>query len=611
MSLRLPAIISSHMVLQADQDVPVWGWASPGSTVTVTVLGCTKTATADTHGKWCVIIGPFAYHQHFKIDICDGVDTISVDDVVAGDVWLCAGQSNMVMQVSRLSNAKEITSQALDKKIRFFTAEYNACKDNAEDVRGQWRTCTPKEIYYFSAIAYFFSSYIRESIDIPLGAVVCAVDNSKIDQWLPRDILTQEPRCRDIVRYLDRPMVCPAEDTENTGEKRNWHLCDFDDSGWKGVLLPNSLSNIEFHINGAVWFRKKFHVAKEFFLFPGRWTCEIGPVNDYDDTYINGLCIGHTGKETLYSWSKLRRYRIPQDVLKPGENVIAVRVFNKWDDGGFIPESKCKMQLYKGPKHQKKCIDLSGKWRATVEKELPRRNMPNIQPCAFYYGMISPLQNFSLRGFLWYQGESDVSKYERYGFLFPRLISRWRHDWKQGCLPFYFVQLPRYNPHNNSTQLHYQWAHMREIQQRALSLPETGMAVALDCGESDNVHPDNKSDVAKRLSLLALNKVYGHEVEMSGPECINAYLVNNRICIDFSHADGLCFDGPADGFEIGDRSGSFYPARARIQETSIVVWNDVISNPSCVRYAWADDPPHPLRNSAGLPARPFRIPISW
>jgi sialate O-acetylesterase len=227
------------------------------------------------------------------------------------------------------------------------------------------------------------------------------------------------------------------------------------------------------------------------------------------------------------------------------------------------------------------------------------------KPSGLYNGFIHPLEPFTLAGFLWYQGEGNVSRATEYKVLFPIMIEQWRRDFQQPGLPFLFVQLPNFEPKNDPTG--QTWAWLRDAQAAALTLPKVGMAVTLDIGDPAQLHPGNKRDVGKRLALIALRLAYDREVEDSGPARSGMKREGDSLRIQFTNPKGLAFHGdPGSAFTLAGPDRKFVPAHARIDGETVVVSAAGITEPVAVRLNWENNPNGLLVNKSGLPAAPFR-----
>jgi sialate O-acetylesterase len=354
--------------------------------------------------------------------------------------------------------------------------------------------------------------------------------------------------------------------------------------------------------NGVVWFRRTVEV-------PANWAGQdlvlhLGACDKTDTTYFNNVQVGAIGFETRSAWNTPRVYRIPGKLVQPGRNVIATRVYSNIYEGGLFGPADTMRLERNGTK-----IPLAGPWRYRVEHNLgltvPKAaNLGPGNPNTIHIlneSMIHPLLPAALRGAIWYQGESNAAQPHRYRDLFPLMIRDWRKAFENETLPFFYVQLANYTGVQKEP-VESGWAELREAQNLALRLPNTGMASAIDIGEALDIHPKNKQDVGKRLALAALATVYGKPVHHTGPLYKSHRVEGDTIRIEFDHvADGLKADGPLKGFAIAGPDGKFQWAEARIDGKTVIV-----RGRDAVRYSWANNPIGNLYNSAGLPASPFR-----
>jgi sialate O-acetylesterase len=353
-------------------------------------------------------------------------------------------------------------------------------------------------------------------------------------------------------------------------------------------------------VNGVVWFRKEIEVPASMTQKPG--LLRMGTIVDADSVYINGQFLGTTS----YQYPP-RKYPIPENLLRPGKNTIVVRVINNRGKGGFVKDKP--YQLTVGGQ----TIDLKGEWQyklGAVMDPLPDQFFISYKPSGLFNGMVAPLLHNPIKGVIWYQGESNAGRPAEYRELFPALISDWRKHWHQGDFPFLFVQLPNFMKADDQPS-ESSWAEMREAQLKTLSVPNTGMAVTIDVGEWNDIHPLNKKPVGERLALIAQKLVYHDEqVVYSGPIYRSMQIEGKQIILTFTNTgSGLAVKGGGDlkQFAIAGADKKFVWAKAKIADNRVVVWNDRIKNPIAVRYAWADNPEGAnLINKEGLPASPFR-----
>jgi sialate O-acetylesterase len=630
--IRLPAIIGDNMVIQQGINTCIWGWAETGENVMVSMAGLSAKDTADSNGKWKVTIGPFTAGGPYEM-IISGKNMLILKNILVGEVWLASGQSNMEWQLQASVNGAEEVARANYPEIRLFTVTRATSLRPCDDVRGCWDECTPGTARSFSAVAYFFGRELNRALNVPVGLIHSSWGGTPAEAWTERTALVKNPQLKPILdkfesdlKNMPEAMIAYKEaqekwekqnllqDPGNKGLGLGYARPDFNDQGWQSISLPQPWELTGINIDGAIWFRKIVDI-------PETWagkelTLSLGAIDDFDWTYFNGIQVGAIGHETPNSYLVRRKYTIPASLVHTGNNTIAVRVFDNFGDGGFTGSSADMSLSLKGDEQ----ISLAGNWLYRVELGAgpvkadystkpampPGASNPN-SPTVLYNAMIAPLISFSISGVIWYQGEANTERAIQYQTLFPEMIRNWRANWKQGDFPFLFVQLANYQA-RMSEPSESDWAELREAQLMSLREPETGMAVTIDIGDADDIHPRNKQEVGHRLALWALAKKYKIALEYSGPLYQSFQIEGNKIRVKFSHAEGLrTSDGSTvKGFAIASKDGKFVWANARIEGCEVVVWNDTVTQPLAVRYGWADNPEVNLYNSAGLPASPFR-----
>ncbi|MGH9871495.1 MAG: sialate O-acetylesterase [Pyrinomonadaceae bacterium] len=631
--VRVPSIIGDNMVLQQGMKVRLWGTASPGERVAVSFNSKTAQATTGQQGHWQTFFGPFKAGGPFMLTI-KASNTITIKNVLVGEVWICSGQSNMEWPLVNAKGGADEVAQANYPEIHLFTVEHSKAPSPLDDVKGHWVVTTPDQVAQFSAVGYFFGRELFQHLRIPIGLIHTSWGGTPAETWTSQEALAATPELKTMVdRYQETLKFLPQRridferalaqweeknipaDPGNKGEALGYADAAFNTADWKKMNLPQYWEVAGLDIDGAVWFRKAFES-------PEGWSgkdlvLNLSTIDDYDTTYFNGAKVGGIGKETANSHMAPRRYTIPGSLVHAGRNVIAVRVFDAVGGGGF--GSAGQLSLAPSGAKEAEAIKLDGAWDYKVElaiepkqpdwgsrPEEPGPNNPN-NPSVLYNAMIAPLTPYAIRGAIWYQGESNAARAYQYRTLFPLMIRDWRKAWGEGVFPFYFVQLANWQP-TKAEPGESEWAELREAQTMALREPHTGMAVIIDIGDANDLHPRNKLDVGKRLAVWALADTYHRKVESSGPLFQSHSIEGNKVRIRFKHSGGLkTTDGGAPrGFAIAGADRKFFWADARIDGETIVVSSQNIPKPVAVRYAWADNPATNLYNRANLPASPFR-----
>jgi sialate O-acetylesterase len=620
--VRLPALVSDNMVLQRDIKLTLWGWASPGEKVAVSLRGKTwRTVTGDD-GKWRVTVPPLKTGPAFSIQV-KATNTITLSNVVAGDVWLCAGQSNMVhyLELHQDRYRKEIDA-ANDIDIRQFLVPTTPdLVTPAGDMNGaSWKPATRDHIMRFSVVGYFFARNLYHTYRVPIGIINASVGGTPIEAWMSEDALKKFP---DLYNALQTNKDTATVNTVNrrAGEENKrisrreneddgtnasppWHDPTVMTDDWKTIYVPGFWEDQGArNLDGIVWYRKEVELpaaveGKQAMLHLGR-------IVDADQAYVNGVAVGRT----YYQYPQ-RRYHVAAGVFKPGKNIIVVRVVNNGGKGGFVPDKPCRILV------DDRVFDLEGAWRYKVgkvfspdEQYVSGISIQN-QPAALFNGMVAPLTGFPVKGFVWYQGESNISRAASYEELLKGLISDWRTQWQNKDLPFLYVQLPNFQE-KNYVPSESDIALLREAQLAALDVPGTGMAVTIDLGEWNDIHPGNKKPIGDRLALLARRLAYGEkEVVHSGPLYQSHTVEGSKVVIRFTETGGGLVTndgGKLRGFAVAGVDKKFVWATAAIRGDTVEVWSGRVADPVYVRYAWEDNPDDAnLYNREGLPASPFR-----
>ncbi|MFT3869959.1 MAG: sialate O-acetylesterase [Nibricoccus sp.] len=635
-TLLLAPLFSDHMVLQRGQTNPVWGRDQPQQVITLTVEGA-KTApapisvTVGSDGSWRLACPELPAGGPYRLHVKGSTETV-IDDVLVGEVWLASGQSNMEWKLPMSDGGPAEVAAANDPQLRMFTVVQAASKEPLTTANGSWRSASPKAAADFSAIGYYFAKELRQKLGVPVGIINTSWGGTRVEAWASREALRSVMDVEKEIAELaaaekDLPRIRAEHaakvdawelqnfpiDRVNEGEPRGWAKLDFNETAWPTMTLPMFWQSAGMRFNGCVWFRLTLDL-------PSAWaghelTLSLGMVDDFDTTYFNGERVGATLRDILNAYQVKRRYTVPASLVKPGKNVIAVRVFDHFGDGGFA--GPAPLMLAETTASNQKPISLAVDWRYAVEREVPLVPgsvfasspaapailAPQNNPAYLFNAMIAPFVGYGIRGAIWYQGESNTEVAATYRDRFTAMIRDWRTRWGQGPFPFYFVQLANFTAGPG-------WPLLREAQTQTLAEPNTGMAVILDIGNPSDIHPRNKLDVGRRLALLARAKTYGEKnLECSGPTFERVEIDGATARIHWQHATGLRTrdgSGAVKGFALAGTDGIYHSATAKIDETVAVVTSAEVPAPKFVRYAWADNPETNLENSAALPAAPFR-----
>lgn len=632
----LHPLFTDHMVLQRDGETSVWGWTQPGKEVKVALAGKTATGVADAQGKWLVRLGALPAGGPHAMSIT-GPQTVEVRDVLLGDVWLCSGQSNMQMSVRGSMNAKEEIPAATHPRIRFFRVPWAGLRpgeprvmhtEPQTTVAAKWEVCSPKTVGGFSAVGYFFARDVQKEVDVPIGLIRAAVGGSTITSWCAPSMLKDIPELKTALESVDKLRALIRENRigdayftgvvkrwwqdNDAGTREGWFRPACDTRGWAKVTLPADGGKADvppFH--GIVWFRKEVNIpqdwaGKELSLYiTGIW--------EPDTTWFNGTEVGAFGQ----GWIN-RTSRVPGALVKAGRNVIAVRVLAQRGRGYQGPSAASKLGL-RGAKGTT-AIPLGGK--RLLRESTPAAKLPPLPhrldtdfhlPTVLYNGMIAPLTPYAIKGALWYQGETPCpggnAVHRR---ILTDMIADWRARFRSPDSWFLIVQLPvlggtpTMDPNASAT------AAIRAVQwDVGQAVANADTAVIIDLGDPRNIHPKNKQDVGKRLALIAQARIYGKQVEYSGPVLKTATLEGDAVRVRYDHVGGglVVRGSKLEGFAIAGADRKWVWADAKLDGDDVLVSSPKAKQPRFLRYDYVDVPRYRLWNRAGLPAASFDVKI--
>lgn len=626
--IRLPALISDGLVLQRDTPVNIWGWATADSEITVEISGIKVSGTVDNQGAWKLILPAAQAGGPYVLKISSETESFEISDVWFGEVWVCSGQSNMETTMERVEPMfPEEFDRPYQHRIKYFDVpdDYSFTGAKHDLKGGKWVAVKPETIRSFAAISYFFAKKLQEEYDVAVGVINASVGGSPIQAWLGEQALKSFPKDYDEAIYYQKPGIIDsieqadrarfnhwkdsleAVDLGLNKSRINWFESAFVPSGWSKLEYVDLFPAEEgYAINGVYWLRKEFHLDFD----PSESEVArllLGTLIDSDQTYVNGELVGSTG----YRYPP-RRYEVQSDFLKMGKNVITIRLVSENGRGGFVTEKPYQLEI-KG-----QIIDLSKDWSYQLGAKMPpapTQTAIRFKPMGLYNAMIAPLHNMTIKGLLWYQGESNVGQAQLYDKQLEALIYSWRASWGEEALPFIFVQLPNYLEASDQPQ-ESGWAEMREVQRLALRHPNTGMAITIDVGEANDIHPLDKKTVAERLVLQAMKVAYFEkDMVFSGPVFKNGRVKRNRLILDFDEiGSGLTTiqGNRLGGFSLKDHTGSFQWVAAKIHNNQVEIMLPNNLNPVSVRYGWANNPVNAnLINKEGMPASPFQFELSF
>ena len=644
--LTLAPLFTDTMVLQQQQEVPIWGTGPAGAQVSVNASWGEHAATFVSHdGSWMLHLTTPAAGGPHSVTVTCGADVQSLTNVLTGEVWICSGQSNMEMPMRGWPPRDTIAQSARDiqaadlPQIRLFNVTRSTAPAPEQTCIGSWSQCSPATVAGFSATGFHFGKHLHAALNVPIGLIQTSWGGTPVQAWTSAEYLSRLGRYDSTLQlmaeagkdlpalkaWLSRlPVVDPVvRDGQAMWEPKDFHddalaARTIDDHAWAVMVLPTTWERTPLgEFDGVVWFRKQITI-------PVSWLhqeliMEPGPIDDMDITYVNGTRVG--GSEGPSLWDKDRLYRIPGGLVDSTVLSIAVRVTDMMGAGGiYAPSGTMTLRPASGTES----ISLTGEWKflptalyrssqfyslGTEGKvyadrpQMPVEVGPNT-PASLYNAMIAPLVPYAVRGAIWYQGESNAGEPELYRLQLPLMIRNWRTSFRNPAMPFYYVQIAPFDYGTTTAS-----AYLREAQLLTLSLEGTGMAVTMDIGDPKNIHPSNKTEVGKRLALWALGKTYGRPGEYSGPIYAGSRNKNGRIAITFDHAGrGLVLKPgtQGNGFQIAGPDSVFRDARVSVQGKTVFVWHPAIPKPQAVRYAFTNTAGGTLFNKEGLPASSFR-----
>jgi sialate O-acetylesterase len=647
--IKLPAILSDNMLLQQKTTTKIWGKATPGSSISVkTDWNVSGTALSDNSGNWQLAIKtPEAGGPH-SITVSTVDTAIIIKNILVGEVWFCSGQSNMEMPMAGwppndtiMHSAKEIAS-ANYPNIRFFNVEKAYSADPLADCVGKWEECTPQTIKPFSATAWFFGKKLYDNLKSPIGLIESAWGGTPIEAWISNSSMTTQSDFTELLdlnkqlvpkikEYSEWREALPQINLPKDNDDRKWQNLNFndktvssenyDDSKWQTTKLPGSIEqSLIGDFDGAFWYRRSVEIPEN--MLGGDLTLSLGPIDDMDEVWVNGVSVGKTLAEG--NWQVDRIYTVPASILKKGANVIAIRVIDTQGGGGLWGNYEKLFLSVKNNPHVS--ISIAGTWKVLPVAEFINNKFyvfePSTQeffnitrplslgqnsPTLLYNAMVNPIIPYAVKGAIWYQGEANVGRAKQYSRLLPLLINDWRKAWNNPNLSFYYDQIAPYVYDNKDSSAS---AEIREVQALAQKTPNTGMAVLLDAGVVSNIHPPYKKEAGERLANWALAKNYGMKIPYSGPVFKSMKIEGNTIKLQFDFVeDGLqTKDKELKEFEVAASDGKYVPVEANIVgKNEVWLSSQNIQKPAKVRYCYRNGSKASLFNSAALPASTFRV----
>lgn len=622
-SVHPARIFSDNMVLQRDVAIPVWGTASPGEPVTVRLKSAVVKTIALSDGRWMVELPGFAAGGPYELIIESFSGKIEFKNVLVGDVWFASGQSNMEHPVSgweyiphsAIANYEQEITDSKYPEIRLFQVPKFPSPFVLKDLSGgQWEVANPQSVAGFSSTAWFFAKELYRKLGVPIGIIHSSWGGTQIQPWMSQQSLEpyknsvkipeipvkfdQQGWTHKVTESIEKNRIrrnqisySPSGFPEKAGRR------DFEDSTWKSINLLDPQSKF----GNILWLRKKIVVPND--LSTRELELSLGFLNRQSHVFFNGIEIGY------FLYPRPAVLTIPDSLVCADKNILAVRLAQPWGNTQALGDSsQFWIKSSKGNFRQ----NQYDKWQANDRLEAVIQAPESYQgyPTYLYNGMVAPVIPYAIKGFIWYQGESNSGESALYEKLFQQLITDWRKSWQQGDLPFLFIQASNIELTHNFDQRNNSWCSLREAQQKALRLPNTGMVVSLDAGDRYDVHPKNKQEFGRRLALQAFKVAYRQPIIADGPVVDSCKLKGNTIIIKVKdEGSGLKVVDPShlSGFDVLGTDSVVYEVDAFLNNNYVCVSLPDRVVPAEVRYGWTNNPRCSLFNEAGLPMAPFRL----
>ncbi|MBO4891575.1 MAG: sialate O-acetylesterase [Prevotella sp.] len=623
--VRLPQLFQSGMVMQRGKPIPVWGWADKGELVTITFQKKTYTTTADDQGHWRIDLPKMKAGGPFQMSI----NQLTIDNILVGDVWLLSGQSNIDVTIERVypQYVSEI-DQFNNDQVRLFRVQnetsIHGVKDDIRPTNINWKPLTKQNAWLFSAVGSFLGKRMFEKNKVPQGIIVNSWGGTPIEAWISADSLQKDyPMLVKRATFYQSDNYVRAQMQANGAASRQWNEMlealevrgeKGDDSDWKTV----NQDTWSWRGTGSVWLRQHINIDKVHAGKPARLL--LGTLYDQDVTYLNGKQIGSTG----YQYPP-RRYDIPEGLLQEGDNVIAIRFINKSGAVHFIPQKPYMLcfgdDRFSQNPMPKDVIPLGKTWKMQVGAEMPPCPGGDVslqnQPTTLYNAVLYPLAPYAISGVVWYQGESNTGNPAPYADYLKKLMGCWRDRWQDQQMSFCIVQLANYDGRQQTgfprpivyptEPVNSGWAQLREAQRTAAKADVYAeLAVINDLGETVDIHPLRKKDVAERIGLCFDRLVFKNTKVKLSPEVISADFIDGKVVLTL---DQPVQSGTIQEFEIAGADGKFHNAEATADGNRITILSPLTS-PLKLRYAWKDDPKAMVRSLTGLPMSSFEININ-
>ena len=629
--VTMPKLFQSGMVVQRGKLIPVWGHADAGEAVTVRFNKKVYQTTADADGRWRVDLPKMKAGGPYQLTVNDQ----TIDNILVGDVWLLSGQSNIDVTIERVypQYTQEIDNYE-NSQIRLFRVQNETSTHGVkEDIRHtniNWKPVNKQNAWLFSAAGYFLGKRMFQTNKVPQGIIVNSWGGTPIEAWISEDSLKADyPMLIKKLQMYQNDNYVRAQMQANGAANQQWEsILNQTDPGYADVAVDETSwqqidqNNWTWRGTGSVWLRQHITIDKQHAGKPARLL--LGTLFDRDVTYLNGKQIGQTG----YQYPP-RRYDIPEGMLKEGDNVIAIRFINKFGAVHFIPEKPYMLcfgdDRFSQNPMPKDVQPLSGLWKMKVGAEMPQCPSSDVSlqnlPTTLYNAVLYPLAPYAINGVVWYQGESNTGNPAPYADHLKKLMGSWRDRWNDQQMPFVIVQLANYDgrqqtgfprPITPQTEpVNSGWAQLREAQRVvAKADAKAELAVINDLGETVDIHPLRKKEVAERIGLCFDKLLYNNKVKLA-PEVVSTQVSDAAIQLTL---DQPIQEGDLYTFEVCNNGNNTYqnvPAVGKGNVITLLVPQASQASALKIRYAWKDDPKQAnVRSLSGLPMSSFELSIN-
>ncbi|WOK08603.1 sialate O-acetylesterase [Imperialibacter roseus] len=622
--LSCAQLFSDNMVLQRGIEMTVWGTSAAGEKISVKLDGLMSSAFADEKGKWEVKLPAHEAGGPYQLEV-EGVDEkLAFTNVLVGDVWFASGQSNMEHPVagwewiphSAVNNYEEELTDTNYPTVRLFKVPKMPSPVELSDFEeSAWQEASPGSVAGFSSTAWFFAKELSGELSVPIGVIDGSWGGTPIKSWMSRESASQFKQDLEIppapddfnerawrqaeLISLDNTLARRLAISFPNEDDLSKTATEYNDTNW-GVTNP--LEEGTYYEN-VVWLRKEVQVPEKF--TKGAFRLSLGFLNRESWIYLNGQELG------FFLYSQPVEMGIPPGLIKPGKNVVTIRMAQPFGTTKFMGDADA---YFLSTAKDKLSIPLAEDWRFKNEKlrDFGYITSHHNQTTYLYNGMVAPAIHYGIKGFIWYQGESDAGHAELYGEMFPSLITDWRKKWGLGELPFLFVQITTTEQTHEFSKPNSSWSYLRQVQKETLALPNTGMVVSIDLGDPYDVHPKTKREFGRRLALQALDVAYDKALVANGPSYESYSLDGNTVVVHFGEAIELKKNkvGLGASFEIAGEDGKFVSATGKVKGSDLHISSSEVSQPKAIRFDWSNDPEYYIINKAGLAASPFVLELN-